>query len=304
MSEDAPVVRCVGLTKHYGRHPALVDLDLAVRPGEVFGYLGPNGAGKTTTLRVVMGFLRPTRGRVEVVGLDSWRDSTQIHRRVGYLPGEPALYDRLTGRELLTFFGHLRGAPDLSYARNLAERFDLDLDRPIRALSKGNRQKVALVQAFMSRPELLVLDEPTSGLDPLMQQEFHALLKESAAAGQTVLLSSHILSEVQRVADRVGIIRAGHLGAVETLEALRAKAAHHVGIRFARPVPAEAFRAIGGLRDLTVHGDTLRCTAPQTALDAIVKAAARFEVLDFNSVEADLEETFLAYYDERAVHAA
>ncbi|HMA46218.1 MAG TPA: ABC transporter ATP-binding protein, partial [Frankiaceae bacterium] len=152
MSEDAPVVQCAGLTKYYGRHPALVDLDLTVRRGEVFGYLGPNGAGKTTTLRVVMGFLRPTRGRVEVLGLDAWREATRVHRRVGYLPGEPVLYDRLTGRELLTFLGHLRGGADLSYAHKLAERFDLDLDldRPIRALSKGNRQKVVLTQAFMS----------------------------------------------------------------------------------------------------------------------------------------------------------
>lgn len=234
MGDDCVAVRSFGLTKHYGKSPALVDLDLEVRRGEVFGYLGPNGAGKTTTIRLLLGFLRPTRGRAEVLGLDAWQHSTEIHRRTGYMPGEPAMYDRLTGRELTTYLGHLRGGVARGAVDKLAERFELDLDRPIRSLSRGNRQKVALVQAFMSSPDLLVLDEPTSGLDPLVQQQFHALLHECAAAGQTVLLSSHVLSEVQRVADRVGIIRAGRLVAVERLEHLREKAAHHVSVRSPR----------------------------------------------------------------------
>src|SRR5664280_1754112 len=200
--------------------------------------------------------------------------------------------------------GHLRGRQDPTGVRALADRFDVDLTRPLRSLSKGNRQKVALVLAFMGEPELILLDEPTSGLDPLVQQEFHALVRERAAEGSSVLLSSHVLAEVQRMADRVGILRRGRLVAVESLADLRAKAVHHVSARFTHAVPREAFADLPGLRDLTVQGAAMRCGAPEASLDRIVKAIARFEVVDLTCQEADLEETFLAFYGQEDVDAA
>ncbi len=289
-------VRTERLCKSYGDVVALTDVDLAVEPGEVLGYLGPNGAGKTTTLRLLLGMLRPTAGRAEVLGLDAWRDSVEVHRRVGYLPGEPALYDRLTGAQTVTYFASLRRDADTKHAEALAARLDLDLSRPARALSKGNRQKLAVVLALMSQPQLLVLDEPTSGLDPLVQQEFYAILREHSASGGSVLLSSHVLAEVQRVADRVGIIRAGRLVAVERLDELRAKSLHHVAARFADPVSHEEFSGVSGVRDLVVEDHAMRCSAPQAALDELLKRITRHTVADLDCAEADLEETFLAYY--------
>ena len=298
------VVRLLGLTKDYGRHRALEGIELEVDDGEVFGYLGPNGAGKTTTLRVLLGFLRPTAGRAEVFGLDAWRESLRIRGRIGYLPGEPVLYDRLTGRETVAYFGALRRRDDSRTAAELAERLDLDLDRQVRTLSKGNKQKVAIVLAFMSRPELLVLDEPTTGLDPLVQQEFNALLTEATARGGTVLLSSHVLAEVQRMADRVGIIREGRVVAVERLEDLRSKSVHRVEARLSGPVDPAMFAAVPGLSELSLEGGVLRCRTPESSLDALVKALARVSVTDLTITEADLEETFLTYYAAGSTHAA
>ncbi|MCH7706430.1 MAG: ABC transporter ATP-binding protein, partial [Chloroflexi bacterium] len=200
------VILTEGLTKSYGKSRGIVDLNLEVRAGEVFGFLGPNGSGKTTTMRLLLDFIRPTRGRAEVFGLDVRTESMEIRRRVGYLPGDLAMYENLTGRELLTYFANLQGGVSWSYTEALAERLGLDLSRPIRTLSTGNKQKVGLVQAFMHQPELLVVDEPTSGLDPLVRQEFYRIVQEAKAEGQTVFLSSHILAEVERIADRVGII--------------------------------------------------------------------------------------------------
>jgi beta-exotoxin I transport system ATP-binding protein len=302
VSETA--VLTTGLGKRYGRLAALSDVSLRIDSGEVFGYLGPNGAGKTTTLRLLMGMIRPTAGSATILGLDAWRDSVAIHRRVGYLQGEAALYDRLTGRQHIAYFCHLRGSADHSSALKLAERLDLDLDHPARTLSKGNRQKVAVVLALMSAPQLLILDEPTSGLDPLVQQEFHSLLREHAARGGSVLLSSHVLGEVQRVADRIGVLRSGRLIAVERLEDLRGKSLHHISARFAGAVPADAVARLPGIRELRVSGQALSCTAPQTALNALLKEVARHEVADFECAEAELEETFLTYYGRGAEDAA
>lgn len=290
------MVRTAGLSKKYGRLAALSDVSLRIERGEVFGYLGPNGAGKTTTLRLLMGLIRPTAGSATVLGLDAWRDSVEIHRRVGYLQGEAALYGRLTGRQHIAYFCHLRGADDQSGALKLAERLDLDLDHPTRMLSKGNRQKIAVVLALMSAPQLLILDEPTSGLDPLVQQEFHAILREHAARGGSVLLSSHVLGEVQRVADRIGVVRAGRLIAVERLEELRGKSLHHISARFVGAVPADALGRLPDVSDVRVSGQVLTCTAPQSALNALLKEVARHDVADFECAEAELEETFLTYY--------
>lgn len=297
-------MRTTGLTKCYGRLTALSDVSVRIDAGEVFGYLGPNGAGKTTTLRLLMGLIRPTAGSAAVLGLDSWRDHVEIHRRVGYLQGEVALYGKLTGRQHIEYFCHLRGDSGQSGAIKLAARLDLDLDRAARTLSKGNRQKIAVVLALMSAPQLLILDEPTSGLDPLVQAEFHAILREHTARGGSVLLSSHVLAEVQRVADRIGVVRAGRLIAVERLEELRAKSLHHITARFAGPVPGAAFANLPAVRDLQVTGLVLTCTAPQSALNTLLKEVARHDITDFECAEAELEETFLTYYGTGAGHAA
>ena len=303
-SEHDAVVRTEGLGKTFGRTTALTGLDLAVTAGEVFGYLGPNGAGKTTTLRLLMGMLRPSTGRAEILGRDSWRNAVAVHRTVGYLPGEPFLYEKLTGRQHIQYIAALRGQADDGRAVALADRLDLDLRRPARALSKGNRQKLALVLAMMSRPPVLILDEPTSGLDPIVQQEFQTLVREHTAEGGSVLLSSHVLGEVERVADRIGVLRAGRLVAVERIDSLRAKSLHHVSARFGDDVSAAEFTGIPDVRELVVQDRSLTCKAPQTALDALLKQIASHPVVDLGCAEAELEETFLTYYGSAPEPAA
>jgi ABC-2 type transport system ATP-binding protein len=282
---DAPAIVTEALSKRYGRQRGILDLDLEVRPGEIFGYLGPNGAGKTTTIRLLLDLIRPTSGSASMLGLDSHHDSLVIRRRVGYLPGELSLYGNLTGAETLRYMGNLRGGLDWTYVQDLAKRLDCDLTRPIHALSSGNRQKVGLIQAFMHRPELLIMDEPTRDLDPLVQQVFHQMVLEAKQEGRTVFLSSHVLPEVERVCDRVGILREGRLVAVEEITTLKGRALRRLEVRFASPVPREAFSSLAGMRDLRVEGPVLHCTV-QGPLDPLVKALARFPVLELDSREA------------------
>ena len=291
------VIVVEGLTKSYGAERGVIDLSFAVAPGEVFGYLGPNGAGKTTTIRTLLDFIRPTAGRARIFDLDSTVGSIEIHRRTGYLPGELALYERMTAADYLTHFAALRGGVDWGDVRRLAERLDLRLETRIRSLSHGNKQKVGLVQAFMHRPELLVLDEPTTGLDPLVQQEFHTMIAEARLGGSTVFLSSHVMPEVERLCDRVGIIREGRLVAVEDVGDLKARAIRTLDIRFARPVPGEAFAGLPGVQRIEVQGDLVHLTVAGH-LDAVVKAAARYEVVDITSNEPTLEQVFLTFYGE------
>jgi len=291
------VIRTEKLTKFYGRQRGVVDLNLEVLRGEVFGFLGPNGAGKTTTIRLLMDLIRPTRGRAEVLGMDTRTGSVEIRRRVGYLPGEPALYENLTGEELLQYVAHLRGGADWGYLRRLADRLDCDLSRRVKTLSRGNRQKIALLQAFFHRPELIIMDEPTSGLDPLVQHELHRLVREAGEEGTTFFISSHNLPEVEVMCDRVGIIREGSLAAVDEIEALKRKALRRLEIHFASPVPSEAFSGLPGVRDLSVEGKTLTCSVTGS-VDALIKAASRFEVLNVTSPEVTLEEIFMEYYRE------
>jgi ABC-2 type transport system ATP-binding protein len=298
MRSGGPVIDTGSLSKRYGRTLALDRLDLQVRPGEVVGYLGPNGAGKTTTLRLLMGYLRPTAGSARVLGLDAWRDSVAVHRRTGYLSGDSRPWPRMTARAAARHLSRLRGITDDRGTARLAERLDADLDRPIGALSRGNRQKVGLILALIGEPDLLLLDEPTSGLDPLVQQEFQQILRERVSAGTAVLLSSHVLSEVARIADRVAMIRDGRLLVLETMAGLREKARHTIEVRFADPPPAGAFAAVPGLTDVRIDGSVLHATM-QGVVDPLVKAIGRFHVLDLNSREADLEETFLALYGQR-----
>ena len=290
------IIRTAGLSRRYGRLLALSGLDLEVLRGEVFGYLGPNGAGKTTTIRILLDLIRASAGTATIFGLDSRRSGIGIRRRIGYLPGEMTLYENLTGRQFLSYFSALRGGVDWRFVDELAERFGSDLKPRIRTLSHGNRQKLGLIQAFMHRPELVVLDEPTVGLDPLMQHEFYALIAEARRAGQTVFLSSHVIPEIERTCDRVAILRSGKLVTVERISALKAKAIRRMEIRFARPVPADAFADLPGTRDLTVTGEFLR-TAVVGSIDPLVKAAARYEVVEINSEEPSLEELFLTYYE-------
>jgi ABC-2 type transport system ATP-binding protein len=291
----ADVIVADNLTKSYGTRRGVAELAFSVAPGEVFGYLGPNGAGKTTTIRTFLDFLRPTSGRVSVFGLDSHRDSVQIHGRIGYLPGEFSLYDRMTGGEYLTYLANLRGGVPAGHIQGLAERLDLELGTRIKTLSHGNRQKLGLVQAFMHRPELLILDEPTQGLDPLIQQEFYGLVAETRADGRTVFLSSHVLPEIERVCDRVGIIREGRLVAVEDIGDLHAKEIRTLEIHFAVPIRPDAFEGVAGVHRVEIVGDVARITVGGS-MDAVIKRAADFEIVDLQSHELGLEEIFLTFY--------
>jgi len=285
------------LTKSYGRKArGIEEVDLAVEEGEVFGFLGPNGAGKTTMVRTLLGFLRPTGGRGEVFGFDIRKDSVEIRTRIGNLPGEFALEDKMAGEGLLRFFARLRGVKDLGYARELAERLGAELQRPMRRLSRGNKQKIGLVQAMFHRPPLLILDEPTGGLDPLVQEEFLDIIEEVKAEGRTVFFSSHNLAEVERVCDRIGIIRGGRLVAEETTETLIDKSFRHVVLTFAEDVDPKPFEALSGVKDLRAGGNRLAFTLYDD-LDEMVKLAARYGLLNMEYERPSLEEVFLTYYE-------
>ena len=284
-----------GLSKDYGAGRGLFGLDLEVGRGEVFGFLGPNGAGKSTTMRLLLDLIKPTSGSARVLGLDTVRKSVEIHRRVGFLPGDLALYPKLTGRDVLDYLGQLRDGVDPRVRDALVDRFDADLDRPVRQLSTGNRQKLGLIQAFMHEPELLILDEPIAGLDPLVQQSFHALLGEVSAEGRTVFLSSHTLSEVERVTQRLAILRQGRLVVVDSLENLRKVAVQRLEIEFGETVDAEEFRALPGVKEVQVDGPTMT-VGFEGAADPVVKAAAAHDVQAIRPREDDLEDIFLRYY--------
>ena len=295
MTTDA-AIETKGLTKHYGEVQALDDLDLTVRTGEVFGFLGPNGAGKTTMIRTILDLIRPTRGTASILGLDSREASVEIRERVGYLPSDVAMYPNLTGRDLLTYFANLRGGVDWSHVEVLADRLDADLSKKVGDLSSGNRQKVGIIQAFMNRPELLIMDEPSSGLDPLVQRQFQSMMREVAAEGRTVFLSSHTLSEVQRVADRVGIIRRGSLIAVEAVSELRSKAIRRIELAFEEPVDGSMLAAIDGVRDVRVENRHVSFWFDGRMDELLTVATEGGTLLDITSQEADLEEIFLTYY--------
>jgi len=293
-----PAIRAEKLTKSYGKSRGIVALDLEVQAGEVFGFLDPNGAGKTTTIRVLLDLIRPTTGRVLVLGRDSHRDTLAIQARSGYLPGELSLYPTLTGRETLRYLANLRGGVDWDYVSELCERLDCDLTRKVADLSSGNKRKLGLIQAFMHRPELLILDEPTSGLDPLVQHEFYALVDEARDAGQTVFLSSHVLPEVQRVCDRVAFIREGRLIALEDVSSLTGRAVREIEVVFARPVSPAAFEGVPGITQVAVNGKgatSLRLTVAGS-LDAAVKKLGEFPVLDLTSRLPDLDDVFMTFY--------
>ena len=289
-------IETAGLTKHYGDFPALRDLDLEVRPGEVFGFLGPNGAGKSTTIRLLLGELRPTNGSASVLGA-SPRD-VAIRARLGYVPADLSLWPAMTGRQTLAFFAKLRGGVEATRMSGLAERLGADLDKRVGELSTGNRQKIGLIAAFMHRPDLLVLDEPNAGLDPLVQHEFWAMMREAADEGRTVFLSSHTLSEVERVADRVGIIRSGELIAVEQVSELRRRRMRHVELEIDGDLPAAELAAVDGVHDPTVLPGRVEFTFDGDMAQLLAFVTARVSLRDVHTTEADLEDIFLTYYQD------
>ena len=289
------VIETDRLTKRYGEARGIEDVTLRVEAGEVFGFLGPNGAGKTTTIRTLLDLLHPTSGTARLLGLDSRRDSLAIRARLGNLPGDFSYDPRLTGRELVSFLAEVRGVAGLGRGPVLAERFGADLDRPLGSLSRGNRQKIGLIQAMFHDPELLILDEPTTGLDPLMQEEFLDLVREERDGGASVFLSSHELDEVQRVCDRVGVIREGRLVAVEDVSALRGRSYRHVEIEFAAPVDAAEFRRLPGVSELVAQDNRVSFRI-EGDVDPVVKAAARHSVRDLEVTRPSLEEVFLTFY--------
>jgi ABC-2 type transport system ATP-binding protein len=296
---DSPAVLTRGLTKSYGPVPALRGVDLEVRRGEVFGFLGPNGAGKTTTIRCLLDLIRPSGGTVRVLGLDPQAEPVAVRARVGYLPGELHLEDNLSAEGALRFFNHLRGGrADPAFIRQLADRLGLDLGTPIKNLSKGNKQKVGVVQALMHRPELLLLDEPTSGLDPLGQQEVQRLLAEARASGATIFFSSHVLSEVQEVAERVAIIRRGVVVEVAETSALLHRGLRRVRIRFREPVEAATLAGVPGVKSAAPDGPLGVLLQVSGDMDGLIKALATLPVRDLETENPSLEEVFLAFYQD------
>ena len=295
-SNGNPVIKLENLTKHYGEIVGIQDLSLEVTEGEVFGLLGPNGAGKTTTIRLILDFIRPTSGKASVFGLSPRSDGTDIRRRVGYLPGDFVTYDHMTGATVTEYFTHLRGADPIKLV-TLCERYKLDLSRKIGQLSKGNKQKIGLVQAFMNDPDLLILDEPTAGLDPLLQYEFQKMIHEEKAQGKTIFMSSHVMSEVEATCDRVGIIREGKLVTIDTVSHLTELSLWTAKITFTQPVPSDTFNNLPGITtdqtddrtyDLSISGEG--------SMDSLIKTAAKHPVQIFESQHASLEDAFLKYY--------
>src|SRR5712671_2090675 len=295
----APMIEVEGLTKSYGGKRGIAEVSFQVEEGDVFGFLGPNGAGKTTTIRLLMALLHADAGSARIAGLDCWKQSVDIKRLIGYMPGEPALDPNLTGGQILEYFAHLRGGVDQAYLKQLIHRFELDTSRKFRQYSTGNKRKVVLIQAFMHRPRLLILDEPTSGLDPLNQQEFDHMVKEARDEGRTVFLSSHVLSEVEKTCNRDGsIVRIGDVAEVKAIKR------YEITITFASAVPAETFKTLEGVADVETldHGHAVRL-AMQGSADAVIKAAANFPVVSLTSYEPSLEDIFLRYYEADGVPA-
>ncbi len=299
--QGEPAIVTTELTKDYGPVLGVDRLNLTVNTGEIFGFLGPNGAGKTTLIRLLLDLIRPTSGEARVFDQDARTGGPDLRRKIGFLPGDWKLETSHPAGEFLQFLGRLRGGVPESNITDLADRLGLNLGASVRSLSRGNKQKVGLIQAFMHEPELLILDEPTSGLDPLMQREFLAMAREAREQGRTVFMSSHVLSEVQHVADRAGVIRNGRLVTIMNIDALRTHAQVHLSVRFAEPVDHREFSEIPGIRGLQVDDTLLTCLVDGD-IDPVIKAIARHRVTQFLSEEPDLEELFLTHYRDDAAN--
>ncbi len=291
---DDRTIICRDLTKFYGHTRGIEALDLVIEPGEIFGFLGPNGAGKTTTIRQLMGMLRPTRGSATILGFDSWHDAVDIKLHVGNIPGDVRLYDQLKVGDHLDYIDRFRPGTD-PLRNELMDRFELDPGKKVKSLSSGNRQKVAIVMAIMHDPQILILDEPTSGLDPLMQQEFYTLLEELRERGRTIFLSSHILSEVERVCDRVGIVRDGFLVDTRAIEELKQKKVRHMDVLFRDEVDPSGFEALQQVVRVQVFNNHMRITI-QGDVDALIKQLARHDIEDLTFTQPSLEDFFMSFY--------
>ena len=295
--KDSLAIEINGLTKAYGSVQALRGVNLEVKRGEILGFLGPNGAGKTTTIRCLLDLIRPQSGSMRVLGIDPAKDPVAVRSRVGYLPGELSFESNLTVKGVLRYFNDLRGRKnDWKYVNQLADRLDLDLSIPIKNLSKGNKQKAGLLQALMTRPELLLLDEPTSGLDPLMQQEVYRLLREAQREGATVFFSSHVISEVEAIAERVAIIRRGVIVEEAEPDRLVSMSLRRFRVRFREPVNMESLKAVEGVSSVAQVNDLGITLQVEGEVDPLIKALAAFPVVDIQSEHLSLEEVFLAYY--------
>src|SRR5579864_1788396 len=296
MTTQDPVIVIDNLHKSYGKVQAVKGISMRVERGEIFGFLGPNGAGKTTTIRCMLDVIRPTSGTLRVLGLDAQRDKMELHKRIGYLPGDVRLPGQMTGKQVIDYFSRLQGRQPI-LLNDLVERFDVELKRPIKGYSKGMRQKIGVVLAFMCDPQVLILDEPTSGLDPLLQRAFNDLLLEEQARGKTIFMSSHIMSDVERVCQRVAVIRQGEIVTLEEVETLREKAGQRVTVEFGDPVSEQELAQIAGVSNVT-HNSRAYHLNVSGSMDALIKAFSRHEVIRLQVEEAPLEEVFLKFYEE------
>lgn len=283
------------LTKHYGKYRGIEDLSFELEAGEVFGFLGPNGAGKTTTIRTVLDFIRPTSGLAKIFGLDSVHESVEAKRHIGFLAGDLAVYEKLSGKEFLTYLSALDGQVDWDFVTEMAARLKADLERPLHELSKGNRQKIGIIQALMHRPALAILDEPTSGLDPLMQEVFYELLREAREGGATVLISSHNLTEVQKICDRAAFIREGKLVSIEKVANTQSMNVHRFTVWFGQKMAPADFSGTKGLEEMTLSGRQANFVITGS-VDAFIKRLAQFKVQNLTRDETTLEDIFMRYY--------
>ncbi|MFL5691845.1 MAG: ATP-binding cassette domain-containing protein [Ktedonobacteraceae bacterium] len=295
MATQDPVIVIDNFHKAYGKIQAVKGVSMRVERGEIFGFLGPNGAGKTTTIRCMLDVIRPTSGTLRVLGLDAQRDKMELHRRIGYLPGDVRLPGQMTGKQIIDYFSRLQGIEPV-LLNDLVARFDVEIKRPLKGYSKGMRQKIGIVLAFMCDPEILILDEPTSGLDPLLQRTFNEFLLQEQQRGKTIFMSSHIMSDVEKVCQRVAVIRQGEIVTIEEVEKLRQKAGQRVVVEFGDPITAEELERIPGVSNVTSNNHAYHFNVGGS-MDALIKALSRHEVLRLQAEEAPLEEVFLQFYE-------
>ncbi|MBA2392654.1 MAG: ABC transporter ATP-binding protein [Ktedonobacteraceae bacterium] len=295
MTPSVPTIQIAGLQKTYGKIQAVKGITISVERGEIFGFLGPNGAGKTTTIRCMLDVIRPTAGTIRVLGLDAQHDTHALHQRIGYLPGDVRLPGSMTGKQVISYFSRLQGLEPVMLDE-LVERFDVEMKRPLKGYSKGMRQKIGIVLAFMCDPEVLILDEPTSGLDPLLQRTFNEFLLQEQQRGKTIFMSSHIMSDVEKVCQRVAVIRQGEIVTIEEVEKLRQKAGQRVTVEFGDPVSADELACIPGVSNVTSTNHMYHFNVGGS-MDALIKALSRHEVLRLQAEEAPLEEVFLQFYE-------